>query len=177
MDQLEERIRLHPGHVIRKLDNVLKRNLQLAMTGQGVDEVTAMNGWIIAYLHRNRDKNIYQKDVEAEFSIGRSAVATVIARMEEKGFIRRETDTRDARLKRLFLTEKGEKQFWMTHTTIEWINARQTEGISKEELENCFDVLAKIAQNAEQLNMELISPDRSWREQLRQKTKKTEEDL
>lgn len=95
--------KFHMGHRIRKLDNMLKRNMQLALSGQGVDEVTAMNGFIILYLHRHVDQTIYQRDIEKEFRIGRSAVTNILTRMEENGFIHRETDGSDARLKRLTL--------------------------------------------------------------------------
>ncbi|MDE6673491.1 MAG: hypothetical protein K2K19_01570, partial [Acetatifactor sp.] len=61
------------GHRIRKLDNMLKRNMQLALSGQGVDEVTAMNGFIIMYLHHHADQVIYQRDIENEFNIVGSA--------------------------------------------------------------------------------------------------------
>ena len=99
--------KFHMGHRIRKLDNMLKRNMQLALSGQGVDEVTAMNGFIILYLHRHVDQTIYQRDIEKEFRIGRSAVTNILTRMEENGFIHRETDGSDARLKRLTLTGKS----------------------------------------------------------------------
>ena len=98
--------RFHMGHRIRKLDNMLKRNMQLALSGLGVDEVTAMNGFIIQYLYHHADRAVYQRDIEKEFKIGRSAVTNILTRMEENGFIHRETDGSDARLKRLTLTAK-----------------------------------------------------------------------
>lgn len=161
-DEKNGKVRRHLGHIIRKLDNVLKRNIQMAMAGQGTDELTAANGWIIVYLHHNRERNIYQKDVEAEFSIGRSAVTTVITRMEEKGLIRRESDPADARLKRLILTPKGEEQFRLMHATIEWVNDRQTEGITEAELEQCFCTLKKIAGNGERLNERMAAANKDW---------------
>ena len=60
------------GHELRTLDNMMSRNLMAAARERGVDELTAMHGWILGYLCRNEDKDIFQKDIEAEFKICRS---------------------------------------------------------------------------------------------------------
>ena len=62
------------GHELRTLDNMMSRNLMAAARERGVDELTAMHGWILGYLCRNEHKDIFQKDIEAEFKICRSTV-------------------------------------------------------------------------------------------------------
>ena len=57
--------------------------------------------------YNNRDRDIFQKDVETEFSIGRSTVTNILKLMEKKGYIRREAVPQDGRLKRLVLLDKG----------------------------------------------------------------------
>ncbi len=159
--------KFHMGHRIRKLDNMLKRNMQLALSGQGVDELTAMNGFIIQYLHHHADQIIYQRDIEREFKIGRSAVTNILTRMEENGFIHRETDGSDARLKRLALTAKGEEQSQLLHDTIEWLNNRQLDGISDEEQKQFFSTLEKIEGNAGRLAVRILGDDDSWTREIR----------
>lgn len=159
--------KFHIGHHIRKLDNMLKRNMQLALSGQGVDEVTAMNGFIIQYLHHHAEQAVYQKDVEREFKIGRSAVTNILTRMEENGFIHRETDGSDARLKRLTLTAKGEEQCQLLHNTIEWLNSRQLDGISTQELGHFLEILEKIEGNAGRLAERILGEDDSWTQEIR----------
>lgn len=157
----------HIGHRIRKLDNMLKRDMQLALSGQGMDEVTAMNGFIIQYLHHHAGQVIYQRDVEREFKIGRSAVTNILTRMEENGFVHRETDGSDARLKRLTLTAKGEEQCQMLQSTIEWLNRRQLDGISAREQEQLFAILEKIEKNAGRLASRILGEDDSWMREIR----------
>ncbi len=159
--------KFHMGHRIRKLDNMLKRNMQLALNGLGVDEMTAMNGFIIQYLHHHADQIIYQRDIEREFKIGRSAVTNILTRMEENGFIHRETDGSDARLKRLSLTDKGEEQCQLLHDTFVWLNSSQMEGISDEEQERFFAVLEKIEGNAGRLAARILGEDDSWIREIR----------
>lgn len=159
--------KFHMGHRIRKLDNMLKRNMQLALSGQGVDEVTAMNGFIIQYLHHHADQAIYQRDVEREFRIGRSAVTNILTRMEENGLIHRETDGSDARLKRLTLTARGEEYCQLLNSTIEWLNSRQLDGISAREQEQFFAILDKIEGNAGRLAARILGEDDSWTREIR----------
>ena len=66
------------GHELRTLDNMMSRNLMAAARERGVDELTAMHGWILGYLCRNEDKDIFQKDIEAEFKICRSTVTNIL---------------------------------------------------------------------------------------------------
>ena len=96
MERSEERI----GFEIRRLDHMLARNLQAHVKTAGIDEVTVMHGWIIRYLYANRDKDVFQRDIEKYFSIGRSTVTNIIQLMEKKGFIVRESVEYDARLSR-----------------------------------------------------------------------------
>ena len=86
---------------------MMSRNLMAAARERGVDELTAMHGWILGYLCRNEDKDIFQKDIEAEFKICRSTVTNILKLMEKKGYIRRESVPYDARLKKLVLTDTG----------------------------------------------------------------------
>ena len=41
----------------------MSRNLMAAARERGVDELTAMHGWILGYLCRNEHKDIFQKDI------------------------------------------------------------------------------------------------------------------
>lgn len=152
----------HVGRRIHRLDNILFRGIQLAMAARGVDQVTAMNGWVLGYLHDNQDRPVYQKDVETEFSIGRSAVTKLVVRMEEKGFIKRFSNPADARLKRLVLTERGEEQFCLIASTIDWVNEKYLEDISEEEQEQLMRILRKIRGNAEQVIGRIGGSDRNW---------------
>ena len=78
MVKREERI----GFEIRKLDHMLERNIQAHVRAAGIDEVTLMHGWIIRYLYMNRERDVFQRDIEQYFSIGRSTVTNIIQLME-----------------------------------------------------------------------------------------------
>ena len=69
-------------------------------------ETTGMQGWIIGFLHRNEDRDMFQRDVEAEFNIRRST-ATGILQLMEKTASSAGAVAYDARLKKLVLTPKA----------------------------------------------------------------------
>ena len=78
------------GPEIHCTDLKLSRNLSAHVRKSGVDEVTMMHGWIIRYLYENREQDIFQKDIEQRFAVGRSTVTNLIQLMEKKGFVKRE---------------------------------------------------------------------------------------
>ena len=75
------------GPEIHCTDLKLSRNLSAHVRKSGVDEVTMMHGWIIRYLYENREQDIFQKDIEQRFAVGRSTVTNLIQLMEKKGFV------------------------------------------------------------------------------------------
>lgn len=94
------------GHEIKVLNQVLQRKLIYSAKDKGVDKLTLMHGWIIAYLYDHCDEDVYQKDIENAFSIARSTVTSILKLMEKKNYITRESVESDARLKKLVLPKQ-----------------------------------------------------------------------
>ncbi|MDD3279240.1 MAG: MarR family winged helix-turn-helix transcriptional regulator [Lachnospiraceae bacterium] len=138
------------GRIVKILDNLLQRNLMNNLRKLDVDEVTAMHGWILSYLKENKEQEIYQKDVEARFSIGRSTTTNILQCMEKKGYIQRVPVERDARLKKLVITPKGETCHRAIHATIDEMDSKTLKGISEEDLDTFFRVAEQIKTNVEE---------------------------
>ncbi len=143
MKRREEKI----GFEIRRLDHMLGRNMQAHVRAAGIDEVTLMHGWIIRYLYTNQDKDVFQKDIEQYFSIGRSTVTNIIQLMERKGYIARESVEHDARLKKVVLTETGIRNQEMLEDLVESLDTRLVDGITDEELSVFYSVIEKLKAN------------------------------
>lgn len=136
------------GPEIHCTDLKLSRNLSAHVRKSGVDEVTMMHGWIIRYLYENRNRDIFQKDIEQRFSVGRSTVTNLLQLMEKKGFVKRESVKQDARLKKVVLTEKGIASQESFEEIVEHIEEELSEGISEEDLHTFYKVLDQIRENA-----------------------------
>ena len=146
MKRREERI----GFEIRRLDHMLGRNMQAHVRAAGIDEVTLMHGWIIRYLYTNQDKDVFQKDIEQYFSIGRSTVTNIIQLMERKGYIARESVEHDARLKKVVLTEKGIRTHESIEAMVAELHCGLLDGIDEKDAETFLRVIRRIKENIEQ---------------------------
>ena len=69
------------GFTIHQMDNLVNRTRVALGLKNGVDEMTTMNGWIIAYLCRNVDRDIFQRDLERELSLAKSTITCILKPM------------------------------------------------------------------------------------------------
>ena len=135
----------HVGGEIRMLSNLIKRCMDDGMP----PETTGMQGWIIGFLHRNEDRDMFQRDVEAEFNIRRSTATGILQLMEKNGFLLREPVAYDARLKKLILTPKAVEHHEAITRMIRTTEAQLTKGLTDEEVETFFSIAEKIRKNVE----------------------------
>lgn len=135
------------GYEIRRLDNALKRRVNQKLREAGIDEGTAMNGWVLKYLYDNREKEVFQRDIERHFRIGRSTVTGIIKQLEKNQCIRRESVENDARLKRVILLPKGEEIHMIIRHTFKETDMQLAEMVSLEEMDTFLQILEKIINN------------------------------
>ena len=111
------------GGQIKAVAHLLERrtNQQLALAGAG--DITPMHGMVLAFLCRRPEQALYQKDVENYFSISPSTATCMLKMMEQKGYLRREPVSHDARLKRLVCTPEGEQLFCSINTAVQCVEA------------------------------------------------------
>lgn len=95
------------GFVICTLANAIKRRTDERVSSCVDCEVTRMQSWVLGYIHRNSELDIFQRDIETRFNIRRSTATGILQLMEKNGLITRESVDYDARLKKLKLTPKA----------------------------------------------------------------------
>ena len=84
------------GHEIKAISNLIKDIFAITMLME-VGNLSEIQGLIIGYLHNNRFKDVFQKDIEERFTMRRSTVTGVLQSMERNGYIIREKVPYDAR--------------------------------------------------------------------------------
>ena len=137
------------GFAVRRLSNLIKRDVENSRTKLGLDPVKGVNGWAIAYFYENREKDIFQKDFEEKFSIRGSTASKILKTMEQKGYIERISVESDARLKKIVLTEKAVDIHKKITKEIENREIRLRKGISDSELKTFYEVMQKLSANME----------------------------
>lgn len=138
------------GFEIRTLSNLIKRRVQNSSAISESNKLTGMHGFIIGYLYENLDKReIFQRDIEAEFSIRRSTATGILQLMEKNNLITREPVDYDARLKKLVLTSKAIAIHESVTKEINEIEAQLTKGLTEEEINIFVATLEKLKRNIE----------------------------
>ena len=144
---MEEQYRI--GWQIKVLSNLIKREVGNYGCERDSDELTGNNRFIIGYLAKHRNEDVFQKDLEEIFSVRRSTMSTIILRMEQKGFLTRQSVAYDARLKKIVLTEKGERVHAAIESKIEDTEQKLSANFSEDEKQMLFRLLEKLRRNLE----------------------------
>jgi DNA-binding MarR family transcriptional regulator len=97
-----------PSVAIRSLHNVINRYLAVTHPEQ-VEGLSGGNIDIITFLARHSEREIFPQDVERRFGVTRSTSSRVLALMERKGLVERESVPHDRRLKKIVLTDKSQE--------------------------------------------------------------------
>lgn len=102
---------------------------------------------IISYLDNHADKDIFQRDLEHEFSVRRSTVSKILTALEQKEYIKRVAVSSDRRLKKIVLTDKAKLLTDRIKLQKKILEEKMTSGLSEEELSAFKATLEKIKQN------------------------------
>lgn len=133
---------------LKALGNAIRRCVNAAGEPEDMG-LTGGQSHILLYLYLNRGREVYQRDVEAEFNIRRSTATRLLQAMEHKGFITRESARQDGRLKRLVLTPMAETYSAGVEEHMRAMEDKLLHGVTSREREEFRRICAKILANAE----------------------------
>ena len=140
---------------IKKTDNQIMRAIGVIKSAvdaeiDGASNVTSVQGWILGYLQNNLDKEeIFQKDIERELNIRCSTATKMLNLMEKNGLIKREVSLRDARFKKLILTEKAIRIHNQIKAKAMPFEEKIRRGLSEDEIRFFLSILKRIRENVE----------------------------
>lgn len=139
------------GYYLKSADYSIKRAILFKIRSLGIDEATAVHGYILRYLADNSDRDVFQKDIEAHMDVGRSSITTVLNIMERNGYIERSSVKSDARLKKITVTEKGRDVSILLTNAICETEKNILAEISESEREMLYSLLLRIKSRAEKI--------------------------
>jgi DNA-binding MarR family transcriptional regulator len=135
------------GFQIRTLSHLVKRMVdQTAFSGEELHP-TGVQGWIIGYLYNHRHQEVFQRDIQEQFSIRRSTVTGILQLMEKNGLITRSSVEQDARLKKLELTQKGIELHERVERSIRQVEEKIANYLTPEEKAEFIRLCEKIREN------------------------------
>lgn len=135
--------------VSKAVDRYLGESMPLS-----AKETTGGNAHIIMFLACNRDREIYQHTIEQKFCITRSTASRVLALMEKKGLISRESVAHDARCKRIVLTDKADAIVADLKANGERVERLLVDGFTQTEQDALHDYVERMRANIERAQHE-----------------------
>lgn len=133
----------HAARYISKLSNKLRRKIDAFSSKEAF---SGSQGRVLHFiLAQNND--VFQKDIEEEFSLRPPTATELLKKMENNGLIYREAMASDARMKRIVVSEKALQYKDMVIADITALEDELTKDISQNELAVFFRVIEKMLDN------------------------------
>lgn len=128
---------------VSKLSNKIRRHTNaFSLNGK----LSGAQGRILHFILAQTD-DIFQKDIEEEYSLRPSSATEILKKMEQNGLIRREPTSYDGRLKKIIPSEKAIHYQKQVITDLTKLEHDLTKDIDPEQLEVFFQVMEKMLKN------------------------------
>ncbi len=108
-------------------------------------KATRSQWWVLAYV--SRKDGMAQTQLAEQLGVGKVAIGGLIDRLERSGLATRVLDEEDRRIKRIFLTPKGQRLVGRLREASMYFNQRVLEGVSDADLDVTAQVLRKLKKN------------------------------
>lgn len=131
------------GEEIKKLDSAISGEIDRLISSIDDVELNSTNMMILEYLADNKEKTIYQRDVQSISSLPKATLSLILNDLEEKGLVKRTMAT-DQRFKEITITEQGEAVVKKYDEAIESLDKELRNNVSDDELYSFFEILDKI---------------------------------
>lgn len=133
------------GKKIQMLSRQIKRRMDTALSEY---QITGRQVAILLYIYEeSRKRDVYAKDIELAFDMRRASVTGILKLMEKNGIIIREGSSKDARLKKLILTDRAKEARQKLKKEIISVEKNLTKDIPKENLKIFCLVMDKMSKN------------------------------
>lgn len=144
--QRDFKIETSIGHIVNKLANKLKQELEKSFNKHGFD--ISAHQWAVLNIIIEND-GVNQNDLAILSKKDKTNIARILEKLEKKKFIVRIRDEDDKRVLRVFSTALGTNvKSELSQLASELVN-RSTKGVTKQEYDICLNTLKKLYTNLE----------------------------
>src|SRR6266478_1691963 len=133
---------LRLGYLIHDVSRLRRMMFDRALAPLGI---TRSQWWVLAFI--SRKDGLPQTQLANELDVGKVGVGALIDRLESSGFVLRQADPVDRRVKRVFVTKQARGFLEKLRKETDKFNAQLTHGIDREALEAASDALLAMKHN------------------------------
>lgn len=140
----------------RKLQTLANRFRRLADENLANKGITYSQLRVIAFLSRNEQEAVCQRDLEKAFEIRPSSVTSIVGNLEKNGIVCRSAAPEDARIKYISLTEKGKRLDDELKSYIRQLEEDCLSGFDQRERELLWSLLERVENNLDEIERERL---------------------
>jgi DNA-binding MarR family transcriptional regulator len=140
VDRPEWDLRL--GYLIHDVSRLRRMMFDRALAPLGI---TRSQWWVLAFI--SRKDGLPQTQLANELDVGKVGVGALIDRLESSGFVIRQADPVDRRVKRVFVTKQARGFLEKLRKETDKFNAQIAHGIDRTQLEATSDALLAMKRN------------------------------
>jgi DNA-binding MarR family transcriptional regulator len=133
---------LRLGYLIHDVSRLRRMMFDRALAPLGI---TRSQWWVLAFI--SRKDGLPQTQLANELDVGKVGVGALIDRLESSGFVLRQADPVDRRVKRVFVTKQARGFLEKLRKETDKFNAKLTHGIDRKALEAASDALLAMKHN------------------------------
>ena len=104
-------------------------------------------GKVIHYLFENKDRTVYQKDIERDFGMRPSTATELIKSLEEMKLISRIPDRKDGRYKEIVLMKEAQELREKVSEDMHELETRMVKGLDEDELILWVKITSRMLEN------------------------------
>ncbi|MFI3168139.1 MAG: MarR family winged helix-turn-helix transcriptional regulator [Bacillota bacterium] len=138
-------------HWFKQIGDMIEKNGNSKLNDFGL---TLSQCHILAYLRHKEEFQASYKEIETISKVAQSSAASMISRLEARGFVKTFTAKTDKRIKLLELTEFGKSCVEATDKCMDELKNELFEKLTEGEKQTLFVLLSKITDN--QLEGEIL---------------------
>lgn len=133
---------LRLGYLIHDVSRLRRMMFDRALAPLGI---TRSQWWVLAFI--SRKDGLPQTQLANELDVGKVGVGALIDRLETSGFVLRQPDPVDRRVKRVFVTKQARGFLEKLRKETDKFNAQITQGIDRRALKATSDALLAMKHN------------------------------
>jgi len=128
-----------PGHLLRRCNQI---SVAIFLDECRHTDIRQVDFAVLSALEASN--GVDQVTLSGLIAIDRSSIGRIADKLEALGLIGRHSDPNDRRIKRLHITQKGTDVFKVTQPSVERVQERILEPLTKEEKQQFMNCLKKI---------------------------------
>lgn len=135
---------IQAGEILKQINDELARRANESLKA---DELTFSQVGIVLRLRESADEGMSIKELSSSVHVAQPTMTGIVDRLERKGIVCSCSDAEDRRIRRVYLTEKGENCLANAGKNRESTEALLLAGMTDEEVDQFKTLLLKVRGN------------------------------